>query len=67
MDGFHLSTTVLQRLGRTDRRGAPDTFDVDGFVSLLRRAAVPGKDIYAPWISIIVGSLAAPPSPSRRR
>ncbi|WP_244332839.1 nucleoside/nucleotide kinase family protein [Gordonia polyisoprenivorans] len=48
MDGFHLATTVLRRLGRTDRRGAPDTFDVDGFVSLLRRAAAPGKEVYAP-------------------
>ncbi|MDF3284783.1 nucleoside/nucleotide kinase family protein [Gordonia sp. N1V] len=48
MDGFHLATTVLDHLGRAGRRGAPDTFDIDGFVSLLRRATVPGKDIYAP-------------------
>ncbi|MGX7697169.1 hypothetical protein [Gordonia polyisoprenivorans] len=62
MDGFHLSTTVLQRLGRTDRRGAPDTFDVDGFVSLLRRAAVPGKDIYAPDFDHrgVIGGAAEP-------
>lgn len=30
MDGFHLATPQLDRLGRRDRKGAPDTFDVDG-------------------------------------
>ena len=39
MDGFHLSNEVLVSLGRRDRKGAPDTFDVDGFVALLQRAA----------------------------
>jgi pantothenate kinase len=37
MDGFHLSNKVLATLGRADRKGAPDTFDVASFVSLLRR------------------------------
>lgn len=37
MDGYHLDNEVLVALGRRDRKGAPDTFDVDGFVSLLRR------------------------------
>ena len=27
----------LIRIGRADRKGAPDTFDVDGYVALLRR------------------------------
>jgi pantothenate kinase len=36
MDGFHLSNEELISLGRRDRKGAPDTFDVDGFTSLLR-------------------------------
>src|SRR5882757_6401406 len=35
MDGFHLSNAQLDRLGRRDRKGAPDTFDVDGYVDLL--------------------------------
>lgn len=35
MDGFHLPQTTLVKLGKRDRMGAPDTFDVDGFVSLL--------------------------------
>lgn len=37
MDGFHYSQRVLDQLGRADRKGAPDTFDVDGLVVLLRR------------------------------
>jgi pantothenate kinase len=37
MDGFHLANQELVRLGRADRKGAPDTFDADGFVALVRR------------------------------
>ncbi|MFJ5612016.1 nucleoside/nucleotide kinase family protein [Streptomyces sp. NPDC093221] len=37
MDGFHLSNAQLDRLGLRDRKGAPETFDVDGYVHLLRR------------------------------
>lgn len=37
MDGFHLAQAELVRLGRADRKGAPDTFDVAGYVALLRR------------------------------
>lgn len=40
MDGFHLASAELQRLGRADRKGAPDTFDVDGFVHLLTRLRI---------------------------
>jgi len=36
MDGFHLSQAELVRLGRRDRMGAPDTFDLPGFLSALR-------------------------------
>jgi pantothenate kinase len=36
MDGFHLSQAELVRLGRRDRMGAPDTFDLTGFLSALR-------------------------------
>jgi pantothenate kinase len=41
-DGFHLRNDVLTTLGRRDRKGAPDTFDVDGFVDLLDRLRVAG-------------------------
>jgi pantothenate kinase len=35
MDGFHLPQARLRELGRRDRMGAPDTFDVDGFIETL--------------------------------
>lgn len=37
MDGYHLAQAELERLGRADRKGAPDTFDAAGFVALLAR------------------------------
>ena len=37
MDGFHLADPTLVAWGRRSRKGAPDTFDVGGYVSLLRR------------------------------
>ena len=37
MDGFHLSNLVLKSMKRGGRKGAPDTFDTQGFISLLRR------------------------------
>ena len=36
MDGFHLSQRRLRELGRRERMGAPDTFDVEGFARVLR-------------------------------
>ena len=37
MDGYHLSNKVLKDLKRSDRKGAPDTFDVAGCASLVKR------------------------------
>jgi pantothenate kinase len=37
MDGFHLAQVELERQGIADRKGAPHTFDADGFIALLRR------------------------------
>lgn len=37
MDGFHLASSVIRDTPLAQRRGAPDTFDGDGFVALLRR------------------------------
>jgi len=49
MDGYHFSNAVLQALGRADRKGAPDTFDVAGFASLLQRIRnEKSVDIYYP-------------------
>ncbi|MCU1411560.1 MAG: nucleoside/nucleotide kinase family protein [Rhodoglobus sp.] len=42
MDGFHLPQSRLVELGRRERMGAPDTFDVDGFVATLVRVRAGG-------------------------
>ena len=48
MDGFHLANEELARLGRADRKGAPDTFDVDGYIVALRRVRDREHDVLAP-------------------
>jgi pantothenate kinase len=49
MDGFHFAQAELVRLGRADRKGAPDTFDADGFAALLSRLRESQDDVvYAP-------------------
>ncbi|CAN5760509.1 hypothetical protein BH24ACT15_BH24ACT15_11780 [soil metagenome] len=49
MDGFHLAEAELRRLGRHDRKGAPDTFDVCGYVAMLRRLRTSTDPVvYAP-------------------
>ncbi|WP_037259756.1 nucleoside/nucleotide kinase family protein [Kibdelosporangium aridum] len=49
MDGFHLAQAELERLGRTARKGALDTFDGPGYVNLLQRLRNQSDEIvYAP-------------------
>jgi pantothenate kinase len=49
MDGFHLANEVLLGLGRRQRKGAVDTFDVGGFVALLQRLRAHDEEVvYAP-------------------
>ncbi|MFJ5832974.1 nucleoside/nucleotide kinase family protein [Streptomyces sp. NPDC093089] len=67
MDGFHLAQAELERLGRADRKGAPDTFDADGYTALLARlrTPVPGTTVYAPAFDRaleepVAGSIAVP-------
>jgi len=47
MDGYHLPQAELVRLGRRDRMGAPDTFDVEAFVATLT-AIRHGQPVRAP-------------------
>ena len=67
MDGFHLAGAELVRLGRQNRKGAPDTFDAAGFTALLRRLRAPdGEVVYAPEFrreieEPIAGALAVAP------
>ena len=49
MDGFHLADVQLDRLGARGRKGAPDTFDAEGYAALLRRLVdEPESWVYAP-------------------
>ena len=49
MDGYHLSNAVLAELDLVDRKGAPETFDVRGYLELLRRLRDRGPGaVYAP-------------------
>jgi pantothenate kinase len=50
MDGFHLANSELARLGRSERKGAEDTFDSAGYVALLERLRAQRADevVYAP-------------------
>jgi pantothenate kinase len=65
MDGFHLAQTELERIGRADRKGAPDTFDAAGYVALLRRLRSERGTVYAPEYrrdlrNPVAGAIAVP-------
>ncbi|GAA4846205.1 nucleoside/nucleotide kinase family protein [Actinomycetospora corticicola] len=68
MDGFHLADVELDRLGRRDRKGAPDTFDAGGYAALLARLRhPPSGTVYAPAFDReieqpIAGSIPVPSS-----
>lgn len=68
MDGFHLADVQLDRLGLRDRKGAPETFDVDGYVAALSRLhSLPDSVLYVPSFERdleqpIAAAIAIPPS-----
>jgi pantothenate kinase len=69
MDGFHLANVELERLGRKQRKGAPDTFDAFGFIALLKRLRVQAAEevVYAPNYERtleegVAGAIAVQPS-----
>jgi pantothenate kinase len=69
MDGFHLANVELERLGRKQRKGAPDTFDAFGFITLLKRLRVQTANevVYAPSYERtleegVAGAIAVHPS-----
>ena len=47
MDGFHYDDAVLHAMNRRPWKGAPDTFDVGGFRSVLRRLKDPQEQTVA--------------------
>ena len=48
MDGFHYADVELRRRGLLDRKGAPDTFDAEGYAALLRRVRAGEEGVVAP-------------------
>jgi pantothenate kinase len=49
MDGFHLGNAIIDGTPLRQRKGAPDTFDVGGYLSLLQRLGRRDEDVvYAP-------------------
>jgi pantothenate kinase len=48
MDGFHYADVELRRRGLLDRKGAPETFDAEGYAALLRRVRAGEEDVVAP-------------------
>jgi pantothenate kinase len=48
MDGFHLPNAELALRGWTHQKGEPHTFDVDGYVEILRALRRSGEDVAVP-------------------
>jgi pantothenate kinase len=56
MDGFHLTNAELERLGRRDRKGAPDTFDAQAYAGVLAAVRDLGRPVVtAPSFDHAVG------------
>lgn len=66
MDGFHLADDELTRRGSLGRKGAPDTFDVEGYTSALRRVRARDHPVMVPRFdrhleAAIAGSICIQP------
>lgn len=65
MDGFHLDNAILEDRGLLQRKGAPETFDFDGFQRMIR-ALRARENVIAPVFDrtrdiAIAGAVAIPP------
>ena len=47
MDGFHLDNPILKHMNLSERKGSPETFNLDGFIALIKRLKEP-SDVYVP-------------------
>ncbi len=69
MDGFHLADVQLDRLGARSRKGAPDTFDADGYAApaAAGSSTEPDSWVYAPGFDRtleqpLAAAMVVPPS-----
>lgn len=66
MDGFHLAHSVLKARGLVGVKGAPHTFDAEGYAALLARVRESGSRVWAPEFrrdleDAIAGAIEVPP------
>lgn len=48
MDGFHMDNDVLREKGLLSRKGAPETFDVRGFLDIIRAVRLAEAEVLVP-------------------
>lgn len=48
MDGFHMDDAVLREKGLLPRKGAPETFDVRGFLDIVRAVKAGDQEVLVP-------------------
>ncbi|MEI5676596.1 MULTISPECIES: nucleoside/nucleotide kinase family protein [unclassified Nocardioides] len=65
MDGFHYADVELVRRGLRERKGAPETFDAEGYAALLHRVRAGEPGVVAPMFERgleqpLAGAIAVP-------
>jgi pantothenate kinase-related protein Tda10 len=48
MDGFHMDNGILEERGLLSRKGAPETFDVRGFLDIVSAVLEGGQEVLVP-------------------
>ena len=48
MDGFHMDNGILEERGLLSRKGAPETFDVRGFLDIVSAVRKGGQEVLVP-------------------
>ncbi|MGV1827209.1 nucleoside triphosphate hydrolase [Agrobacterium vitis] len=48
MDGFHMDNGILEQRGLLKRKGAPETFDVRGFLDIVTAVKAGGEEVLVP-------------------
>ncbi|OHV84944.1 nucleoside triphosphate hydrolase [Rhizobium sp. LCM 4573] len=48
MDGFHMDDAVLKEKGLLSRKGAPETFDVRGFIDIIKAVRQAEEEVLVP-------------------
>ncbi|HBT67475.1 MAG TPA: nucleoside/nucleotide kinase family protein [Agrobacterium sp.] len=69
MDGFHMDNGILEERGLLPRKGAPETFDVRGFLDIVSAVRKGGQEVLVPVFDrsreIAIASARAVPPETR--